>query len=145
MEYPVILKRCVLMHDFIVYALCDPRTNQIRYIGKSELGLIRPLDYRKYNHNPVLYAWLRDMLASRQEYTIIVLAVATSVEQLSELETHWIATGRYFGWPLANKTARPRDANQDVLIPPGKRWSIAAWRRDPEVKARLKDARRKSK
>lgn len=129
------------MHDFIVYALCDPRTHRIRYIGKSERGLVRPLEHQNYSHNPDLAAWLRDMVASRQEYTVLVLATATSVEQLSELEAHWIATGRYFGWPLANKTGRPRTPNSDVLIPPGKRWSIRAWRRDPEVRARLAAAK----
>lgn len=131
------------MHDFIVYALCDPRTHQIRYIGSSQRGLIRPLQHQNYSHNLDLAAWLRDMIASRQEYTVLVLSVATSVAELLELEKHWIATGRYHGWPLANKTGRARPPDPEVLIAPGKRWSVRDWRRDPEVRARLAAAKRK--
>lgn len=129
------------MHDFIIYALCDARTHQVRYIGKSERGLVRPLEHQNYSHNPDLAAWLRDLVVSRSEYVVLVLATATSVEQLADLEAHWIATGRYWGWPLCNRTHRPRTPDAEALIPPGKRWNLQAWRRDPDVRARLAAAR----
>jgi hypothetical protein len=135
--------------DFIVYALCDPRTHQIRYIGKSELGLSRPLTFSGYGKNADLRAWMHDLLVTGQSYVVIVLERATSVMHLSELEAHWIKVGSQAGWPLANKNGLERKIltpeerrqaiqEQQELMPDNKRWTVKAWRRDPEVQARLK-------
>lgn len=122
----------------IVYALLDPRTNRVRYIGKSKNGLLRALGHKSYGHSPALHAWLRDLSECNSAYVTLILAEATTEEQLAVLEAHWIALGFRFGWPLTNKM-RPKDTFSEE--PPPKRWSPQAWRRDPEVQQRLADAR----
>lgn len=126
----------------IVYALLDPRTHRIRYIGKSKNGLLRPLSHQAYGHSPALHAWLRDLSACKCEYGVLILAEATTTDQLAMLEAHWITVAHRFGWPLTNK-ARPKDTLPDAEMPPGKKWSVRDWRRDPTVRARLEEAREK--
>lgn len=135
------------MIDFIVYALCDPRTHQVRYIGKSEIGLSRPFSNRGYGHNLTLSRWMSDLAATKQDYVVLVLAHAASVQQLAELETFWINLGVKSGWPLANKAGvedpdwMPGEKRGLGPVVPGKKWDVRAWRRDPDVRNALKKAR----
>jgi hypothetical protein len=126
----------------IVYALVDPRTHQTRYIGKSKNGLARPFSHRAYTHNVKLSAWLRDLDSCQTEYTVLILAHASTDEQLTSLEAHWIGLAHRFGWPLTNGNT-PRDVLAEP--PPTRKWDVKAWRRDPEVKNRLAEARKNRK
>jgi len=136
------------MPDFIVYALADSETHQIRYIGASTKGLLRPMQHAEFTHNPDLAAWVHDLLITRRDYVIVTLATAESILQLYELEKHWIAVGVYFKWPLVNRQHVPnrlKKLDPEQLIPPGKRWNVDAWRRDPEVRARLAASRKSTR
>lgn len=132
----------------IVYALVDPRTSKIRYIGKSTRGMIRPLDHKYYTHSGEIAAWLRDLKACNTTYVVTVLAEALTEEQLAKFEAYWISAGQSFGWPLANKQGISGSSKLPPSpLDPSKRWSAKEWRRDPEVRARLAAAKasRKSK
>jgi len=128
---------------FIVYALCDARTHQIRYVGSSEVGLARPSDIRGYKNNPELTAWLRDLAVCGSEHVILVLAKAADVASLRAAERYWIQLGKHFGWPLLNKQGFTLDIDAvEAAVPPQKRekWKLRHWRNDPEVRARLAEA-----
>lgn len=131
------------INGFIVYALCDARTHQIRYVGASERGLVRPVGISGYKGHPELHAWLRDLAVCGSEHVVLVLATASTVEQLHAAEAYWIDLGRHFGWPLLNRQGKPKTLEAEQLLPEGKRWSAKNWRRDPEVRARLAAAREK--
>lgn len=91
----------------IIYALIDPRTLLVRYIGKSLTGLERPKKHRQCDPRktgPYCRNWIKELLAVDLDYEIAVLDVGTK-ENLSELECYWIAFGRACGWPLTNLTA----------------------------------------
>lgn len=122
----------------IVYALVDPRTHQVRYIGKSKNGLPRPLDTKSYKDNPRLYAWLYDLESTKTAYTVLVLAEAFTEPQLAMFEAHWIATGDRFGWPLANKH-KPKDKVEEIDKPgSGRRpWDVKEWRRERKAAAAI--------
>ncbi len=134
------------MIDCIVYALCDPLTHQIRYIGKSERGLSRPFGRPgQYRHNADLSAWIHNLAATGQDYVVLILARAKDAERLSKLETYWIKLGVESGWPLCNlASARPglprpyrlsgsikkalkkkKDPKRESTT-----WDIKSWRRD---------------
>lgn len=96
------------MNSFLVYALVDPRTRQVRYIGKSCSGMERPKQHtmpcflRGKTHKE---NWVRSVLAAGLEPEIRVLELASGPEALSEAERAWIARGHAAGWPLTNATS----------------------------------------
>ncbi len=123
----------------IVYALVDPLTHQVRYIGKSKHGLPRPLDSKSYKDNPRLYAWLFNLEATNTKYTVLILAEAFTEPQLAMFEAHWISVGERFGWPLANKH-KPKDKVEELDKPGSGRqaWDVKAWRRERKAAAEAK-------
>jgi hypothetical protein len=77
----------------IIYALCDPTTQEVRYIGKSVKGMCRPKShwnertktrFKTYR----LYRWLNKL---SEPPTIRVLEVCETKEELSLREMLWIA------------------------------------------------------
>lgn len=139
----------MFINAFIVYALCDARTHQIRYIGSSEVGISRPASHHGYKNNPEVHAWYRDLVVCGSEPIILVLARAKDVGELRAFEAYWIKQGKHWGWPLLNRQGFTLDAVEvEPLVeraqPPkleGRKWQLEEWRRDPEVKAALSAAR----
>lgn len=91
-----VLVVALLMAQFLVYGLRDPRTGEIRYIGKSSNGLVRPRQHasaarkgeRGHKAN-----WIRLLQEHGLSYEIVVLE-ETSKESLNERETWWISQYR---------------------------------------------------
>lgn len=93
---------------FLIYALVDPRTDEVRYIGKSTRGLSRPKDHLKLSvlNGSKTYknSWILHLLALGLKPKIQILEVFDSDEDLSDAECFWIAQGRGLGWRLTNLT-----------------------------------------
>jgi hypothetical protein len=90
-----------------IYALTDPNTGCVRYVGKS-----KDLDYRvRYGHlgselrKASLHKsrWLRKLASVGLKPTVEVLEWADEAEW-QERERHWIAHYRALGAPLTNMT-----------------------------------------
>lgn len=89
----------------VIYALCDPTTNEPRYVGKT----VQPLRERFARHmrqaaNGTLTHkchWLRSLTSSP---VVRVLEADISRGDLDEAEREWIAYGREQGWRLTNGT-----------------------------------------
>lgn len=95
------------MSKHIIYALLDPQTLEIRYIGKSSSGLNRPkhhLHPSVYNslHIP-LYLWIKKLKAKNLSPVIEILE-ETKADRLSGREIHYIKIAREFGYRLLNLT-----------------------------------------
>lgn len=91
---------------YLIYALIDPRTNEIRYIGKSITGLTRP-KYHKYTflkENTYKANWLKNLYKSGKEYKILVLEYLESKDQLNDKEIFYISMYKSLGAPLTNLT-----------------------------------------
>lgn len=94
---------------FLIYALSDPRTNEIRYIGQSSRGLKRPKHHMcpssiKGGHNPYKNNWLRQLKSLGLNPIIDVLEELISEDQLDENEQFYIAYFRSIGCRLVNLT-----------------------------------------
>jgi len=80
---------------YIIYGLADPKTKEIRYVGKSSSGEARARAHgaawaiRNEGHLPVT-RWILKLRRNGLEPEILILEVAQSPEELSELEKHWI-------------------------------------------------------
>lgn len=93
------------MSEFLVYALVDPRTEHIRYVGLSTRGLERPQEHFKKplkNDHSHRANWLRGLLLAGLKPTIKVIEYCGSETYLSESEEGWISLLKQMGCPLTN-------------------------------------------
>ena len=97
-------------HVQLIYALIDPRSGQLMYVGKSCAGLERPIQHGspsslkkdKYS-NRAKFEWLTDLQAASLKPRIEVLEHLGPLDDASEAECEWIAAARAVV-PLLNKT-----------------------------------------
>lgn len=92
-----------------IYALIDPRTDQIRYVGKTG----QRLSYRRTQHmrrarmcddNLHSLNWLRELLAEGMIPEVSILEVLSPGVDWQARERFWITHGFAEGWPLTNMT-----------------------------------------
>jgi len=90
----------------VIYGLFDPRNGELRYVGRSTMGLSRrvschltPASLRQREHRA---HWLRSLVEKGLRPEAIVLEEVDSTEALSEAEVHWIASMRAIGCRLTN-------------------------------------------
>lgn len=93
---------------FLIYGLVDPRTQELRYVGKSTKGLLRPRQHmtpaflrRDTGHKG---NWIRQLQAEGLKPEIEVLETHESAEALPDAEQHFIAYFRSLGCRLTNHT-----------------------------------------
>lgn len=92
-----------------IYGLIDPRTEEIRYVGKTTRGLYRVLAHgksigvtkEKHTHK---YRWIRSLRELGLSYGWTILEIIEDVFLIDDRERFWIAHGREVGWPLTNAT-----------------------------------------
>jgi hypothetical protein len=89
-------RRCV------VYALSDPRTKCVRYVGKSTWGLRRAQTTRACPTNAPFREWMTGLRSVGLNATISILEELPDASWLDDAESFWIAQGRGLGWPLVN-------------------------------------------
>ena len=92
------------MSKYLVYSLSDPRTEEIRYVGQSSRGMIRP----KQPHAAHCRSWELNLLEVGLKPEVEVLEEwdgnGDPVEWLNQTEIFWIATWRFMGAALTNLT-----------------------------------------
>lgn len=85
-----------------IYALCDPRTSEIRYIGKARKPDARLAGHlRETRRRSPLYSWIASLRAAGLTPTIRVMAVCAASEWMFEERRH-IAWARALGPALLN-------------------------------------------
>lgn len=96
--------------QFIIYALQDPITFEIRYIGKSQKGLNRPQYHlKKFLYNKrlqkyPLYKWIKKNIKHEAVPKILIIQEFNTAEPLNEAEKFWIDYFKKQGCPLLNMT-----------------------------------------
>lgn len=97
-----------MANEFIVYGLCDPRTGELRYVGKSTCGLSRP----KAHLRPSVLRrtrshcgnWIKQLTADGMKPEIVILETTITKDALVEAEQFYIAYFRFIGCNLTNLT-----------------------------------------
>lgn len=124
-----------------IYALLDPNTKQIRYVGKSNNPRGRLSDHiseakniRTHRHN-----WIKSLYPLEPELKILEECLESN---WAERERWWIAHFKSKGHPLTNST----DGGEGVTWTPELRERIAQSRRgttaSPETKAKMSKTRK---
>lgn len=137
------------MSNLIVYALVDPRNNEVRYIGKSGSGMKRVRMHmcpsslargRTYKDK-----WLRELIASGYHPLVRTIAVCADKKDLSKAEILWIAYARSLGWRLTNLTSGG-EGSFGLVKSPETRAKIANANRGrkhtPEAVTRMREAKK---
>lgn len=95
-------------HKDLIYGLKDPRTGAIRYVGKSKVGMKRPLSHRvrcrDIRNKTHIANWVRELQALGLDYEIVVLEYLPNDTAFREAEPRWIAKLRAEGCDLTNAT-----------------------------------------
>lgn len=98
----------MLDRSIFVYGLKDPRTGEIRYIGKSTTGMRRPLDHTKPSYlakdDTHKGRWLKQLVSSGLFPEVVILAKCSDKTEVLKLEVECIAKYRAMGVPLTNLT-----------------------------------------
>ncbi len=104
------IKAAILLNSkYLIYGLVDPRTKEVRYVGKSCSGLRRP---QRHKHPSEMASdhtykgnWIRKLKSLGMDYIITVLEVFGSPEPLAEVERRWIRELRNINGNLTNLTS----------------------------------------
>lgn len=101
-----------------IYGLKDPRTDEIRYIGKTNDCVVRLKYHRGHCKTGTTHKdnWLVGLKAAGYEPDMVVLEETQTDPQAYEREQYWIEYGRHQGWRLTNHT----DGGEGT---PGYRWT----------------------
>mgnify|MGYP001602139927 CR=1 FL=1 len=133
---------------FYVYCLADPRTQEIRYIGKTVAGLSTRLSQHCYaardnKWDSRVNRWIRSLMREGLKPTINPLSITESKEALGKEERRLIAHYREQGARLTNLTDGGDGSPGRVLSPSsiekmrkshiGQRGYWTGKKRDPET------------
>ena len=87
--------------DVFIYALSDPRTNEIRYVGKAKNATRRFSQHISNSETGKKAAWIRGLISLSLRPCLDVLQVV-SENEWEESEQWWISYLRSIGCPLLN-------------------------------------------
>ncbi len=109
-----------------IYALRDPFTDEIRYIGKSIRPRERLANQCNEKSNTHRCHWIQSVLARGSKPIQEILEVLPDDANWQDIEKKWIAYGRSAGWNLTNST----DGGDGVLNISGesKERMIKTWK-----------------
>lgn len=113
------------LRDAVIYGLVDPRSEEIRYIGKTvtspKARLRRHIVDKGNSHK---HRWINQLLSLDLEPEILVLDAGNwACDELNAVEIKWIAKGCNSGWNLTNVTPGGDGGYNDGL----KRHNESEW------------------
>lgn len=129
--------------DKFIYALIDPRTDEIKYIGQTYKGLLR-LQRHTYlletKEKTKKHFWIKELKKNNLLFNVIFLEYCETQQQLNESETFFIQYFRSIGCNLLNHYdggdghVRPKMTSEQLEIHK-KRMKIVM--NDPEVRKKM--------
>ena len=74
----------------IVYGLRDPRNDVYQYIGKSTVGVSRPLSHLYSSHSDLVKAWVKELENMWLYPEIDIIETVEDITYLADREKYWI-------------------------------------------------------
>lgn len=157
-----------MLSRFLIYGLADPRNGQLRYVGKSTSGLLRPRSHASPSNlrrsgNRHSANWIRQLQGLGLKYEVVIIEETQEKAGLAEQEKFWIAYFRFVGCDLTNATAGGEGAvgyrhtvesrakisavhkgkkKGNVSAETRRNMAVAQQSRSPETRARISAAKK---
>lgn len=87
-----------------IYALQDPFTLELRYVGKTFRLRERLMNQCNENSNTHRCHWIQSLVKRSARPAHVILETLDDDAEWEDRERYWIAYGREQGWPLTNGT-----------------------------------------
>lgn len=94
------------MSDFYIYALCDPDTKRVRYIGQSANPEKRFVTHAQVSGSKVMRNWVGKLKSEGKKPSLVVLESVSESDKLKR-ERWWIEHYIERGEVLLNSTHNP--------------------------------------
>lgn len=141
-----------------IYALVDPRTGEIRYVGKTYMPLNKRLslhlsNVKRHEEKNHRYYWLHSLISVNLSPEIRLLETC-SKEDWIEREQYWVARGKELGWNLTNTTIggegisgwhHSEETKQKMREKRGNKHPNYGRKASPETRAKLSEMRKGNK
>lgn len=100
-------KNMVICPNILIYALCDPDTGEIRYIGKSKNSMKRFKEHLsdislRDNHRK--NNWIKSLMKRGKIPNVKIIQKIDRDNQLNQAEIYWIKYFKKHGYNLTNMT-----------------------------------------
>ena len=89
------------MNTVYVYGLCDPITQQLRYIGKSNNLKKRYQSHIRYRDKSHLTSWIKQLITIKKMPEMFLIE-EVPIKEWQEAERFWISYFKYIGADLVN-------------------------------------------
>ena len=122
-----------------IYGLVDPRTNELRYVGKTVLTPKRRLEsHIRFASNGKSYSskWINSLSKDGLLPECFVIEEIEPLGDWTEAEQFWIAYYRFIGCRLCNLTDGG-EGHSGLIVSQETKEKIKARRQEPENKARV--------
>src|SRR4051812_37966689 len=94
---------------YLIYGLIDPDSQELRYIGQTIHGLLRPVSHwmnkRQRTSGDYCHCWVRNVLSRGKIPEILIIEESENSSQLDKSEEFWIEYFRSIGCPLTNMSS----------------------------------------
>jgi DNA-binding XRE family transcriptional regulator len=78
------------MKERLIYTLCCPFTDNVHYIGKTTVGMSRPLQHAKSSHSDKVKIWVDSLKEIGHQPKVNILETVSLVDDLDSRERYWI-------------------------------------------------------
>lgn len=132
------------MSDRLIYALIDPVTDHVRYVGLSTRGMARPqlhLKTPKPDDRTHRANWIRSLMVQGKLPIVRVVEYCSSDDELSEAEASWISLFGLLGCPLTNHRSGGFNGKPDEETKRNISSKLKGYVRSAEVRQRMSDAK----
>ncbi len=95
----------------IVYGLRDPRNDVYYYIGKSTVGVTRPLKHLTESHSEKVREWVGELAGRGLSPLIDIIEEVETIDELPAAEKYWIGYYLNLNPSLLNIMLLPKEVN----------------------------------
>lgn len=79
------------MEKRIIYSLSCPFTNEVHYIGKSEQGMLRPLEHLSTSHSDKINKWVSELKGLGHAPKVDICEYVPLEVDIFEREKYWLS------------------------------------------------------
>jgi DNA-binding XRE family transcriptional regulator len=79
------------MNNNLIYGLVDPRNDVVYYVGKTTVGMSRPISHLNYSHNKYVRKWVDELRLLELSPIIMIIEDNLPLQFLSSREIYWIS------------------------------------------------------